>query len=287
MPREQRLLLADKLGEFDGLDRERKSAVRALDAKLASLPEDERATYYSVMRRYHLWVRSLSEGQRAELEKAPLETRLAVIKKLQRERKAADAAAPLHLQLADYNTEGPYMLAQQCKIWLKLNAQQQADVAAITNPGTRRQRLNELGKELKIKPVEHPVLTKEEQATLLDKAVKSGGLAGPILKKINDEEKRAKAEKRIVNHYYFYEFPPKNVQPENLLRFEAALPTWIRGPIAIQPPDEARRRLTVLYRLVYPAGSEFTGSAAAVKTTSAPPPVPVPSEKTSGSSSPY
>ena len=41
------------------------------------------------------------------------------------------------------------------------------------------------------------------------------------------------------------------------MRFEAALPPWYRGEFDHLPPEEARRRLTILYRLVYPFPSDM------------------------------
>src|SRR3954466_2761645 len=71
MPPELRSHLANQLKAFDLLSRDEKDSVRALDRKIAAEPEENRAAYYGVLRRYHLWVQSLPEAQRNELNAAP------------------------------------------------------------------------------------------------------------------------------------------------------------------------------------------------------------------------
>ncbi len=66
-----------------------------------------------------------------------------------------------------------------------------------------------------------------------------------------------RVRRRLAENYYFIEHPPETVDPENLLRFETALPSWFRPSFDPLPPDEARRRLTILYRLVYPHPQEM------------------------------
>jgi hypothetical protein len=53
----------------------------------------------------------------------------------------------------------------------------------------------------------------------------------------------------------------QKVSPENLQRFEAALPPWARESLDPLPPDAARKRLKVLYRLVFPPGLELSAQA--------------------------
>ncbi len=47
------------------------------------------------------------------------------------------------------------------------------------------------------------------------------------------------------------------IDPANLARFEQALPPWAWESIDFMPPDAAKRRLKVLYRLVFPNGKEM------------------------------
>jgi hypothetical protein len=75
--------------------------------------------------------------------------------------------------------------------------------------------------------------------------------------------RRANLVHCLAGNYYFIENPPdKKVEPSNLFRFLAALPKWISESYTYLPPEEARRRLTILYRLLYPTGEmPLSGSA--------------------------
>jgi hypothetical protein len=58
----------------------------------------------------------------------------------------------------------------------------------------------------------------------------------------------------LAGNYYFIENPPQKVEPSNLFRFLSALPRGLSETFTYLPPEEARRRLTILYRLVYESG---------------------------------
>src|SRR5437763_13958316 len=66
MPREHRLILAEKIKEFDRLDRDEQARIRDLDRRLSALPDADQATYRSVLRRYHIWRQSLPDDQRSQ-----------------------------------------------------------------------------------------------------------------------------------------------------------------------------------------------------------------------------
>ena len=55
-----------------------------------------------------------------------------------------------------------------------------------------------------------------------------------------------------INLYYLEQPPPKPVDPQRLAQFFAAMPPWVRTHFDAYPADEARRRLTLVYRLLYP-----------------------------------
>ena len=61
----------------------------------------------------------------------------------------------------------------------------------------------------------------------------------------------------MIENYYFLHHAPKSVSPENLGRFVAAMPSLFRASLDALPAEEARRRLIVLYRLVYPHPTEM------------------------------
>src|SRR5207249_3597766 len=102
-------------------------------------------------------------------------------------------------------------------------------------------------------------ISKAEEEALLAKIEANPQLKNWLntpLKKA-DPTKHEKMKRRIAAHYYFLEKPPAAVDPSHLMRFQAALPPWSRGEFDHLPPEEARRRLTILYRLIFPAPGEM------------------------------
>ena len=69
----------------------------------------------------------------------------------------------------------------------------------------------------------------------------------------------------LAGNYYFIENEPKKVEPSNLFRFLSILPKVISESFTYLPPEEARRRLTILYRLLYPYPGEMPALARAVE----------------------
>jgi hypothetical protein len=55
--------------------------------------------------------------------------------------------------------------------------------------------------------------------------------------------------------------PIKRVSPERLDQFIASFPPWVQSAFEPYPPDEARRRLTIVYRLVFPYPNEIKPAA--------------------------
>ncbi|WP_406701305.1 hypothetical protein V5E97_26570 [Singulisphaera sp. Ch08] len=261
MPREQRVILAEKIREFDRLDRHEKAAIRTLDEKLATLPPLERANYHAVLRRYHLWLQTLSENERTQLleAKAPKD-KLALIAKL-RDKQGQDVdQAPTYLlfQLADLRGRSPFEVAQMLRFWFTLTPVERAEIEKL-GPRDRMKRLLELSRQAKIGPL--PQLTPKEEAETakqLDAKLQAKGWLRNQLNK--DSEKQAIDRRRLVNNYYFVANPPKPVSAANLLRFETAMPSWIRTTFDHLAPEEARRRLTILYRLIYRDGKEIPAS---------------------------
>lgn len=258
MPRERRVLLAEKIREFDRLSRADQSAIRALDEKLATLPPAEQANYRAVLRRYHLWLQTLSDKERAQLaEAATPKEKLALITKLRPPQSKDTDQGPTSLlfQLADLRGQTPFEVAQMLRHWFQLSPAEQAEIEKL-GVRDRMKRLLELARQSKLAPL--PQLSpKDEEATTqqLDKRLQTKSWLRNQLRK--DSEKQAIERRRLVANYYFVANPPKPVSPANLLRFETAMPSWIRSSFDHLSPEEARRRLTILYRLIYPANEEI------------------------------
>lgn len=254
MPREERVRLAEKLKAFDALPVENQTVIRDLDRAIRADGEDNRANNYAALRRYHLWLGTLTDSQRAELAKAPPENRMALVANLLTKQRASRVSAPFLHQVADFSGVSPYELATLIKVWLKITPAQQAEVVALAGVGERGMRLHRIAREEKLPVVIRP--TPEEIDTLFQK-VSRKNRGFPALKKMTEEKQQRKFKDHVAEYYSFVEHPPQKVKSEKLYEFDKALPSWLRSPIEDAPPDEARWLLTNLYRLIFPAGTEM------------------------------
>ena len=252
MPLGQRQRLVGALEEFGRLPSAEQASVREVDRKLQSLPAADRANYYAAMRRYHLWLNALPETRRNEVLGLPPADRMKAVSRIVKEQQARPSTAPPFFQMADTVGVPLFDLANRIKVWLALPKAQKDELERIAEPAARQRRLAELAKTLKVTPVVRPHLNPDDE--LIGRYAKKRLF--PELQKTEDFTKAARKQ-RLAEHAYFLEHPPAKVKPENLTRFTAALPSWFRSTYDPLPPDEARRRLTILYRIVFPPDSEF------------------------------
>jgi hypothetical protein len=294
IPSEERLRLAEKLKAFDALPRDEQEAVRALDAALANEPEENRAEYYAVLRRYHLWLRGLTDAQRDELAKLPPEKRLPLVSKLLAEQKAPQRAELFFDRVADFAAVSPYDLALVIKTWLKLSPQKQAEILKATTPLERARLIAAEVKQLKFRKLSRP--SKEEAEADFEKAMREAEEAAkrqgrprvvPFPKKA-EEKIQEKFKHKVGDLYHLLHQPPPKVAPDKLLQFDRALPPWVRAGIEDVPPEKARWLLATLYRLVFPPGQEFepaTAAPAAPKAAAPAPQAPAPASRKSAAPS--
>ncbi len=86
--------------------------------------------------------------------------------------------------------------------------------------------------------------------------------------------------KRLVDARFLQDYEPAPVSPANLDRFIAGVPFWVLDSLAPLPPEAARLRLHLLYRLVFPAPDEVpTASSETVAPTDTGVPSPKPVEQ--------
>ena len=293
IPLEERQVLWEKLKEFDTLSRSERAAIRSLDARISQLPPAVQANYKSVLRRYHQWVQGLTEAQRNELNAAPPGERMGLVTKFHAaERSESDGnATPLFLQVIDFGgAPTPFEMAHRLRTWFDLSPEQRAEIEKIPSLADRQKRLVELGQRVKGGPA-NPI-TRADEDEMMAKIESNPQLKNwPInAPKKADSAKQEKARRRMVINYYFLEHPPTTVDPSNLMRFEAEFPSWYREPFDHLPAEEARRRLTILYRLIFPAPGEMPEIRKAEQRRGPAPPRPVspsaPSESGSDANGP-
>jgi hypothetical protein len=260
MPHEERLALFEKLKEFDALSAAEKAAIRALNARIAQLPENEQANYWAVLRSYHRWVEGLTEEQRTELNSVPLSERMKMVTRLRAQERATAKAShlPLVVQVLDFAAMTPLETARRIKAWLEATPEQRAEIEKLDSTTEQQQRLNEIAQHVKMPaPVKIPKSDEEAIIAKIEASPqwKNSPLLNPLKK--GDATKQEKVRRRIATSFHFLENPPAAVDPIQLMRFQAALPSWYRGQFDHLPADEARRRLTIYYRLIYPAPAEM------------------------------
>lgn len=231
---------------------------------------------------------------------------------------------PLFLQVVDLGDMSPFDVAQWLKIWYKLSlSEREAFERRPRSPRPWRLRFEEsLDPSRKIKPPERQFTSAQEEdlvRRMMRKPEYRFGLPDWIREMVMSREnpeatdgaETRKPESRpesrdrpapsgrngrmgfnrralvhgLAGNYHFIEEPPAKVEPSNLFRFLATLPKGIAESYNYLPPEEARRRLTILYRLIYPfpedmptteTTSDPPGAPAAEPTGKAGPPLPKP-----------
>lgn len=277
MSREHRESLSKTLDAFDGLGREERDAIRDLDAKLAGLDSETRARYLAVLRRYHVFLQNLPEAKRKALEAEPDPSRkLAMIAAIRAEQKASSGDAPPlgnAIQISELSRIRLRALARELVVWFSLDPKQDAkdrdEFGRMKDPATRKQFARSLVRKKNL-----TAKIREEEAEFLE----AEAAVRKDLLKVVAEQAKAEAQKRkaaladggsalenarraavykLEEVQVFRQLDGQTVDPANLARFEAALPPWARESMDALPPDAARRRLKILYRLVFPAGTEL------------------------------
>jgi hypothetical protein len=281
LPRERRVELSEALKQFDALPPDERAAIRKLDEQVSVLSTDDQARYRAVLRRYHLWVEGLPEEQRDLLSRAPLSERMALVAKFRRAEEAAGKRrlnTSLATQVMPCAGPAPLEAARVLHLWLALAPADRATVEKHP-PGQFGPELRKLaGKySLKPNPVQMPADFNEEKLIQeLEAELRTRGEAPVPVKFVRDAAKAKKMQERdpekgknlehmlntrhrhhLAENYYFVKHPPEKVSPDNLLRFDASMPGWIKSAYNTLPPEEARRRLAVLYRLIFPFPEEM------------------------------
>lgn len=272
--------IRESLRRFDMmLNVNEQRAARALDDRLRTLPEDERDDYLLVLRRYHNWLRSLPERDRDALAAMPVDARLKRIHELSGKYPPPVGASHSSLDFIQTGGTGAFEVAALCKIWLAVTPAERARIDGLA-VGNRKDELLKKGRELKIARELRPTDFNEEHWIAEARAKireLRGGAAGPKdwLSKIDGDFDQADAENpdggprprayvhRLAVNLYVQEHKLDHpVDPTRLAQFFDAVPPWIRSTFVAYSGDDVRRRLSLLYRILYPFPEEFRGLSA-------------------------
>lgn len=290
MPPDAREELHESLRRFDDrLRPEQQRAVRAIDDRLAAMASEEREAYLLVLRRHHNWLAGLPEPVRDELLNLPADERFERARALFAKYPPPGEAVRSPLEFIQTGGTGVFELASLCKTWILIEPQDRRRVDQLPN-GDRRAELTRLGREhgvpREIVPVDFSMETWAERAEarvreLREESTNPNDWIGKLETRINAATDRlAEGRQRVppflhrlaVNLYLQEHEPARPVDPVRLSRFLDAMPSWIQSTFYPMPSDEAKRRLTLVYRLIFPHPQEFEGLR-----TAEPAPAPAPS----------
>ncbi len=264
MPAARREALLDQLRKFDLiLTAEKRDEVRKLDRKIQELEPDGRAEALAVMRRFHDWLDTLPDNTRDDLLARSPGERIAEIKKLLARYPVPRIDTPRFLQIGEIGEFSPFELASIYKIWQALAARERKTVEQFQLGPRRLEALFAQGVKKGI--------PRETKPADFDDAVWIARMEAQFKKfrplffvddpKNKSELRKSEVLRRQAINAYLLQHPPAAVKAERLDQFAASFPAWVQPTFDPLPPDEARRWLTAVYRLVFPAPEEIKPAA--------------------------
>lgn len=268
--------LAESLRRFDhDLSDQQQQSLRAIDDRLKALPIADRERHLAVLRRFHNWIDGLPERVRDDLLARPADQRLGVMKTLIAKYPLPDLESRSQVEFIQTGGTGIFEVASLCKTWLNLSAPERQKLDASPAIG-RRLELHRLGREHEVPPELIPADFDEkawsDRAENRLKEIRDAGSAhkdwiAKLETRISEASAKRKGKGRdqrrpflhrlAVNLYVQEHTAPPRVDADRLAAFFGAMPSWVQSTFNIFPGDEARRRLTLVYRLVYPSPQEF------------------------------
>ncbi|MGC8638888.1 MAG: hypothetical protein ACP5XB_03295 [Isosphaeraceae bacterium] len=275
MSARQRTALAQALQRFDlKIPPDEQESIRQIDSRLNALPPDERVRYLAVLRRFHNWLDTLPNDVRDNLlAKAPQE-RMPQIKTLLARYPLPREGNPTWRQFTEFTGPSFFELASLFKLWQDMTPAERGEIeklpiakrrAGLLEHGLQKRSLHEfrpkdfrleewlpkvdakINELREIDPELRTALTKAEKKTE-DLAKEKPSAVVPA---------RPPILHRLAVNLYTLSQNPHPVSVEKLDAFFSALPPWVQSSFDPYPADLARRRLTLVYRLVFPYPAEF------------------------------
>jgi hypothetical protein len=267
MPTERRLQLMKNLATFDGLGAEQRQAIRDFEARIQNLDPEKRERYLSILRRYHLWRRSLSSEQKKQLDNASTpEARARVVEKIraeQLERQRLDPDRFDWIQISALNDLPLFWTAFTLKIWFLIDDEKRAEIAKLEDREAQIRKLVELGPTVKAyQNFSHMRDEIQAEAEAVQKEREGNLKARAQTPKVAAKAKNAFMAKsgplsQATILRYLRDHRPAKVDAQHLRWFIEECPNWLRDSLASLPPDDARRRMIILYRMLFPEGTEI------------------------------
>lgn len=263
MPQHERQRLVENLKKFDLVySPDQQRALRELDRRINELEPARQAQYLSALRRYRNWLESLPDTKQDALKQKTPGERMEMITRLVRDHPVAHAKTARFLQFIDVGDYSPFELAAIYQVWQTMSASERQQVAKL-QPGPRRKAFLQKGEARQVAAALKRQAFDEVKwiGELEDYAER--GKAGFLLQELKNKEDARPGEilrRQAINLHFLERARPSPVDPARLADFLGAFPPWLQTCFDHHSPDEARRRLTVVYRLVFPPGHEFKES---------------------------
>jgi hypothetical protein len=271
MPRERRVALLKNLDLFDKLDSSEQTKIRKLNAEIATKDPVNQTSYRLLMRRYQLWVSSLSKEQQEALRAADdpdARIKLAVEYR-KKELQAVSSAHRIHgVRSGYYGLKAPSDAAFLLRIWQKMNAAQKVMAEKQDGQGKLEHEIRETNRRLLlIKPNsfhEEDLAPYKSRIDADDDFKRHIGILKPKgesekTKKPDQaatkaEEQRVRTEQVFAQFLYFEDpaHKPRPVSQQNLEKFSAFCPDWFHSMLDPLSADDARNYLTIVYRQIFP-----------------------------------
>jgi hypothetical protein len=294
MPRDQRVSLSRNLDRYDALSQDERSAIRTLDAEIAKLDPLVQARYQTLLRRYHVWLSGLTDAQKTQLAQAgSVDSKLALIDKWRKAERLANSRSrsllPLGVYPGDLGTMPPFEMANALRAWFMLDDMERRKIESIEPIRQRIIGLIARGAEKGVTRRRFPAA--EEDALM--KRIETNDLAKQIFPNYYRKMEKAEAKRpgtfgplhHLTESLYFIDHPSEPVSLARLVQFEGELPPWFRASLDPLPPEDAKRRLTILYRQIYQYPAEIPPPKKAVAKPSEKPKAVGP--KSGGTATPF
>jgi hypothetical protein len=264
LPDHRRAKLVENVKKFDLLyTRPQQQSLRELDRKINELPGESRSQYLDVLNRYHNWLNQLPENKQDELSALEPADRMVAVKKLIRDYPISKPATSRFLKRINLGEYSPIELASLFMIWQGCSLAQRREIERLPAIPKRHEVMTKLAETHR---VAHDVTVPGfDEAGAIQRFEEFARSNRPMLLPTELRKKKegiaAEAARDILRrqaiNYYFSEHQPKSVTPERLSEFLAAFPPWLQSAFDPHLPEEAQRRLTVVYRLVFPHPAEI------------------------------
>jgi hypothetical protein len=284
----QRTEITEALRRFDlQLTPAEQQSLRQLDDRINKLSPDDRVRYLATLRRFHNWLDSLPDTVKDPLLAKPPEERMALVKSLIAKYPLPREKTPGWMQFTEFTGGSPFELAAIFKIWQDLTPDQRREVEKLPTLSQRRDNLLKTGvrkrmlrevmpADFRVEDWIPKVEARIDEIRSSDPELK-GAVKGAIdraekkLEELAKEKSQGKFRarppilRRLAINLYMLSQDPRPVAADRLDAFFTALPSWVQSSFDSLPADEARRRLTLIYRLVFPHPAEFQAPAPAAR----------------------